>query len=123
MDLARLVVRVEGRSMTFCGTVHKDLMTVTHVIDQSRGKMFSFRHDRFMGKNPKEPFECSDRRKILQAARRKYGIATSLCFENYRCTIGMKTDADGDNPITLIDLRNNQDILQGFAEKHWEISV
>lgn len=123
MDLARLVIRVEGRAMTFFGTVHKDMMTVTHVIDQSRAKMYSFRHDRFMGKNPAEPFSCSDRNKMLSAARRKYGIASSLCFEHYRCVIGMKADADGDNPITLTDLRNGQDILQGFAEKHWDISV
>lgn len=123
MELERTVVRVEGRNLTFFGTVRKGTMTVTHVVDQSRGKMFSFLHNAFMGKKADEPFDCSERRKMLSAARRKYGIASALCFEHYRCTIETTPDADGDNAISLIDVRNNIDILQEFAEKHWELSV
>lgn len=123
MELSRTVVRVEGRNLTFFGTERKGTMTVTHVVDQSRGKMYSFRHEGFMGKKATEPFDCSERRKMLSAARRKYGIASALCFEHYRCTIETTPDENGDNAIAITDVRNKADILQEFAEKHWELSV
>lgn len=123
MDLARVIIRVENRNMIFFGTVHQGMMTATHMIDQSRCKMYSFRHEKFMGKRAEEPFECSDRRKILAGARRKYGIGASLCFEHYRCELSTKADADGDHTITLVDVRDGSDILQPFAEKHWDIML
>lgn len=123
MELERKVIRVEGRNLIFVGTEHKGMLDVTHVVDSSRGKMFSFYHRHFMGKNPQEPFECSDRRKINASVRRKYGINTALCFEHYTCSLSINTDEHGDNTIALLDRRDNKDILQGFAEKHWELAL
>ena len=124
MELERKVIEIEKRNFTFFGTVGEDrMMSVSHIVDNSRAMMYMFYHPELMGKNAEQPFDMPVRNRALSAAKRKFGIAKALCFVNYSCIMNTVPDADGDNAVDIVDRQQNRSILLPFIKQHWGIEL
>lgn len=119
MELKRQVIKVGDRNITFVGTVADDIMDVLHVIDPTRSNMQVFNHPDAMGKNADKPFDCSIRRKVDAAARKKHGIGNVIGFPNYSCKLGMVADENGNNAVTITNINTGADLSTKFITVHW----
>lgn len=119
MELKRQVIKVGDRNLTFVGTVTDDTMDVMHVIDPARSNMQVFHHIDAMGKSADKPFDCSIRRKADAAARKKHGIGKVIGFPNYSCKLGVVTDENGNNTVTITNINTGADLSNKFITVHW----
>ncbi len=124
MELDRKIIKVsQTRALIFNGTTENGVMSVTHVVDQANGTLFHFYHPEFMGKSSETPFECSERKRITDAVKRKYGVASVKGFKNYECRLTVIADAEGNNGLFITDIQSKQDIVSEFVKHHWRLEL
>ena len=124
MELDRKIIKIDAtRSLIFNGTVVDQMMTVTHIVDQANSKLLHFYHPDFMGKDKEKPFECSERKRIIDAVKRKYGVAAVKGFKTYQCKLKVTADANGNNELHVNDIITQADVVKEFAKHHLGIDI
>lgn len=119
MELERKIIKIDAtRSLVFAGTVVDQMMSVTHLVDQSNSKLLHFYHPDFMGKSKEQPFDCSERKRITSAVKNKYGVAIVKGFKTYECRLKVVADANGNNELFITDIVSGRSVLKEFVKQH-----